>query len=122
MIFCMPVPEKEKKRGHFNLCKTDRSLHTYPGYQRTFSHRMQRNATVSLCHYKDMTKKLCMKSLWHPRYCPDIKMKNNLRSGPILAVLSHTFSVMATAKIGSEFVSPCPPECCYQAKRKLSLI
>ena len=33
----------------------------------------------------------------------------NLRSGPILAVLIH-------------FVSPCPPECYYKAKRKLSLI
>ena len=55
MIFCMPVPEKEKKRSHFNLCKTDRSLHTYRGYQRTFSHCMWRNTLVLACHYKDET-------------------------------------------------------------------
>ena len=35
---------------------------------------------------------------------------------------SHTFSLTATAKIGPVFVSPCPPECFYKAKRRLSLI
>ena len=35
---------------------------------------------------------------------------------------SHTFSLAATAKIGPVFVSPCPPECYYKAKRRLSLI
>ena len=76
MIFCMPVPEKEKKRSHFNLCKTDRSLHTYPGYQRTFSHCMWRNTLVLACHYKDETETgNCVKSLWHSGYCPNITMK-----------------------------------------------
>ena len=51
----MPVPEKEKKRSNFSLCKTDRSLHTYPGYQRTFSHCTWRNTLVLACHYKDET-------------------------------------------------------------------
>ena len=51
----MPVPEKEKKRSHFNLCKTDRPLHTYPGYQRTFSHCMWRNTLVLAYQYKDET-------------------------------------------------------------------
>ena len=38
-------------------------------------------------------------------------LNSNLRSGPVLAVLIH-----------SVFVSPCPPECYYKAKQKLSLI
>ena len=47
---------------------------------------------------------------WHASGSPEIRPNF---SG------SHTFSLTATAKI---FVSPCPRECYYKAKRKLSLI
>ena len=40
-----------------------------------------------------------------------------MRSGPILAVLVHFFS-----RLPLNFVSPCPPDCYYKAKQKLSLI
>ena len=42
----------------------------------------------------------------------------NLRSGPIWAVLIH-FLLRLTLKLGSLFVSPCPPECYLQSETKI---
>ena len=45
-----------------------------------------------------------------------IYINNNLRSGPILAVLIHSL-LRPRAKI--LFVSPCPPECYLQSKTEI---
>ena len=42
-----------------------------------------------------------------------IYINNDLRSGPILAVLIHSLLRRRTKIL---FVSPCPPECYFQSK------